>query len=190
MSRQDVEQYHQTIEKGTILLREGDVDTRFFLLQEGVLDVFIKGKKINSIDAQNGQDFIGEIGAVLGTPRSATVVAATTCLVLCLPNIEIEAVIRKSPALGVRLIHSLCHKLAESASTLAEFQVDQVPMLGSGDTELSLRNYAKGVLHLLEMAVDQPSSETVDRLHTYFLKTNPWCIRHGDSDFILSGQVP
>ncbi|MBW1780339.1 MAG: cyclic nucleotide-binding domain-containing protein [Deltaproteobacteria bacterium] len=187
MSTQDVEQYRQTIEKGTILLREGEVDTRFFLLQEGVLDIFIKGKKINTVDTQNGQDFIGEIGAVLGTPRSATVVAATTCIVLCLPKIEIEAVIRKSPALGVRLIHSLCQKLANSASIVAEYQTGQAPILGSGDTELSLKNYAKGVLHLMERAMDQPSPETVERLHTYFLQTNPWCIRHGDSDLILDG---
>jgi len=74
--------------------------------------------------------------------------------------------------------------------TLAEFNVEQGAMLGSGDTGLSLRNYAKGILHLIERAVDEPSSETVERLHNYFLKTNPWCIRHGDGDFMLGGQVP
>jgi len=190
MSRQEVEQYRQTIEKGTTLLREGDVDTRFFLLQEGSLDIFIKEKKINTINAQPSQDFVGEIGAVLGTPRTATVVAATKCVVLCLPNIEIEKVISASPALGVRLIHSLCHKLANSASNLAEFHVEQGAMLGSGDTGLSLRNYSKGILHLIERSVDEPSLDTVERLHSYFLKTNPWCIQHGDGDFMLGGQVP
>ena len=190
MSRQEVEQYRQTIEKGTTLLREGDVDTRFFLLQEGSLDIFIKEKKINTINAQPSQDFVGEIGAVLGTPRTATVVAATKCVVLCLPNIEIEKVIRASPTLGVRLIHSLCHKLANSASTLAEFHVEQGAMLGSGDTGLSLNNYAKGILHLIERVVDEPSSETVEQLHSYFLKTNPWCIQHGDGDFMLDVQCP
>ncbi len=190
MSRQNVEQYRQTIEKGTTLLQEGDVDTRFFLLQEGSLDIVIKGKKINTVDAQNGQNFIGEIGAILGTPRTATVVAATKCVVLCLPNIKIETVISTSPALGVRLIHSLCHKLANSASTLAEFQVEQGAILGSGDTGLSLRNYAKGILHLIERSVDEPSSDTVELLHSYFLKTNPWCLRHGDGDCILGGRSP
>ena len=185
MSRQDIENYRQTIEEGTILIREGDVDTRFFLLEKGSLDVFIKGNKINAVNAQKGQDFIGEIGALLGIPRTATIVAATKCVVLCLPNIEIEKVLSASPALGARLIHSLCCKLANSASNLAEFQMEHGAMLGSGDTEVSLRNYAKGLLHLIERSVAEPSSDTVEQVHTYFLKTNPWCIQHGDGKFML-----
>ena len=186
----EMAEYRQEVAKGDVLLREGDVDTRFFLLQKGTLDILIRGNKINSIEAVGNQDFVGEIGAILGTPRTATVVAATDCVVLCLPRIEIETVIRRSPSLGVKLIHSLCHKLANSASALAEFQVKQAPILGSGDTELSLRNYAKGILHLIERAKDNPSSESAERLYKYFLKTNPWCIQQGDAECILKGQVP
>jgi len=122
MSKPDMADYRREIAKGDVLLREGDVDTRFFLLQKGSLDIFVRGKKINTIEAKTGQDFVGEIGAILGTPRTATVVAATDCLVLCLPRIEIEAVISASPTLGVKLIQSLCYKLINSASALAEFQ--------------------------------------------------------------------
>jgi CRP/FNR family cyclic AMP-dependent transcriptional regulator len=186
----DMARYRQEIAKGDVLLREGDVDTRFFLLQKGSLDIFIRGNKINTIEAIAGQDFVGEIGAILGTPRTATVVAATDCVVLCLPRIEIEAVISASPTLGVKLIQSLCYKLADSASAFAEFQVKDVAIPGSGNAELSLRNYAKGILYLIERSADDPSHDTVERLHKYFLDTNPWCIRHGDGDFILESQVP
>jgi len=189
---EDIAQYRQEIPKGDVLLREGDIDTRFFLLQEGSLDVFIRGHKINTIDTKNGQDFVGEIGAILGTPRTATVVAATECVVLCLPKIKIEAVLSASPTLGVKLIQSLCHKLANSASAFAEFQVKDMAVLGlgSGDPELYLRNYARGVLSLIERSTEDPSHETVERLHKYFLNTNPWCIRHGDGDFVLENQAP
>jgi len=186
----DMAQYRQEIAKGDVLLREGDVDTRFFLLQEGSLDVFIRGHRINTIDSKNGQDFVGEIGAILGTPRTATVVAATECVVLCLPKIEIDAVLSASPTLGVKLIQSLCHKLANSASAFAEFQVKDMAILGSGDPDLYLRNYARGVLSLIERSIQDPSHETVERLHKYFLNTNPWCIRHGDGDFVLENQAP
>ena len=185
----DMAQYRQEIAKGDVLLREGDVDTRFFLLQKGSLDIFIRGHKINTIDAKNSQDFVGEIGAILGTPRTATVVAATDCVVLCLPKIKINAVLSASPTLGVKLIQSLCHKLANSASAFAEFQVKDMAVLGSGDPELYLRNYAKGVLSLIERSAADPSRETVEQLHNYFLNTNPWCIRQGDGDFILGNQV-
>lgn len=187
----EMAQYRQEIEKGHVLLREGDVDTRFFLLQKGSLDIFIKGNKINRIDANKGQDFVGEVGAILGTPRTATVVAATECVVLCLPKIEIDAVLSASPTLGVKLIQSLCHKLANSAYALAEFQVKDATILGSGDTEISLRNYAKGILHLIERSAEDPSRETVQRLHGYFVNTNPWCLRYGDGNFIMeSGAGP
>jgi hypothetical protein len=186
----DMAQYRQEIAKGDVLLREGDVDTRFFLLQKGSLDIFIRGHKINTIDAKNSQDFVGEIGAILGTPRTATVVAATDCVVLCLPKIKINAVLSASPTLGVKLIQSLCHKLANSASAFAEFQVKDMAILGSGDPELYLRNYAKGVLSLIERSAADPSHETVEQLHNHFLNTNPWCIRRGDGDFILGNQVP
>jgi len=187
---EDMAQYRQKIAKGDVLLREGDVDTRFFLLQEGSLDVFIRGHKINTIDAKNGQDFVGEIGAILGTPRTATVVAATECVVLCLPKIKIDAVLSASPTLGVKLIQSLCHKLANSASAFAEFHVKDMAILGSGDPELYLRNYARGVLSLIERSTQDPSHETVERLYKYFLNTNPWCVRSGDADFVLENQAP
>jgi hypothetical protein len=189
MNKPDMADYRREIAKGDVLLREGDVDGRFFLLEKGCLDVLIQGRKINTIEAKTGQDFVGEIGAILGTPRTATVVAATDCLVLCLPRIEIAAVISASPTLGVKLIQSLCHKLAGSASAFAEFQAADAACSGSGDPGPSLRDYAEGLLWLMERAADDPSGDAARRLHNYFLKTNPWGLRRGDRGCLPGDQA-
>jgi CRP-like cAMP-binding protein len=186
MSVMDMSKYQKKFKKGDVLMREGEDDSRIFLLKKGILDVFILGRKVNSIDAALSQDFVGEVGAVLGTPRTATIVAATDCVTLCLPRIELEDVITSSSSLGVKLIRSLCHKLASSASAVAEFQVKHSSLLHSGNTELSLRNYMKGLLYLMEMSEKDVSSENGKKLLDYFLQTNPWGIQHGDSNQILN----
>ena len=188
MSAMDMSKYQREFKKGDILLREGEEDSRIFLLKKGVLDVFILGRKVNSIDAAFSQDFVGEVGAVLGTPRTATIVAATDCLTICLPRIELEDVIANSPSLGVKLIRSLCHKLTSSASAVAEFQVKHSSLLHSGNTELSLRNYMKGLLYLMELSAKGSSSKNRRALLDYFLQTNPWSIQHGDPSQILNTE--
>ena len=137
MSGQDMSQYRKQYEKGDVLISEGEEGKQLFLLEKGTLDVLIYGRKVNSIDAKGSNDFVGEIGAVLGTPRTATVVAATDCVVLCLPKIELESAIKTSPSLGIKLIRSLCEKLLSSSSVLAEFHVKNASILDSGNTESS-----------------------------------------------------
>ncbi len=185
MNSMDMKKYRRHFAGGEVLLREGEGGSQFYLLEKGILDVFILGQKVNSIDADSSQDFVGEVGAVLGTPRTATVVASTDCVVLCLPKIELETVLKHSPTLGVKLIRSLCDKLLNSASALAEFQVNNASILHSGNTEMSLRNYMKGLLHYMELTAKDTSGESGKNLLSYFLQTNPWGIQHGNQDQLL-----
>lgn len=118
-------QYRKTFKKGEVLLREGDVGKEIVLPEEGMLEVYIKGNYVNTIDVIDSQDFIGEVGAILGVPRTATVVAVTDVVALCFPEIELESLLRESPSLGVSLIRSLCLKLHDSASHLADCYIRQ-----------------------------------------------------------------
>jgi CRP-like cAMP-binding protein len=184
MSSQEMKKYRKSLYKGEVLLEEGETGSEFFLLEEGIFDVLVKGSKVNTIDASEAQDFVGEVGAILGTPRTASVVAASRGVALCLPKIELESLLKCSPSLGIRLIRSLCKKLVSSMSHLAEFQVKESSILDSGNTDVSLRNYMKGLLHFVELAGGD--SEGGKSLLNYFLQTNPWGIRHGDKDLVLS----
>ena len=174
-----------TFPKGTVLVREGEQDSRIFFPESGVLDIYIKGSKVSSIDAGQEPDFIGEVGAILGAPRTATVIAATECVVVCLPCLELEKVLQHAPSLGVKLVRSLCKKLASSSAAFAHAQRMHTGIAGTGDTAVSLRNYAKGLLYCLEQACDPASDITVHHVLAYFRATNPWGVQHGDKNLVL-----
>jgi CRP-like cAMP-binding protein len=185
MSETNLNKYRMHFKKGEFLIREGEEGSEFYLLEKGCLDVLILGRKVNSIDANSSQEFIGEVGAVLGTSRTATIIAATDSDVLCFPRLEFETVLKNSPSIGVKLIRSLCEKVFNSASNLAEYQIENASILNSGNTEISLRNYMKGLLHLMEVSAEEKTGTSARNLLSYFLQTNPWGIQHGDKDQLL-----
>ena len=181
----EVKQYRRHFKKGEVLLQEGEVGGHLILLEKGIFDICIRGKKVNSINASVSQDFVGEVGAILGSPRTASVVAATECIALCVPKIEIDTVLKNSPSLGIKLIRSLCEKLVSASSNFVEVQNKNASLFESGNTETSLRNYMKGLLHLIELAAKDTSHEAGKNLLDYFISTNPWGIQHGDERQML-----
>ncbi|MEI6126068.1 MAG: cyclic nucleotide-binding domain-containing protein [Pseudomonadota bacterium] len=190
MSMHSIEELRKQFKKGDVLLREGEMDSQILLPEEGILDVFIQGRKVNSIDASVAQDFLGEVGAILGVPRTATVVAATDVIAICLPKIELEAVMKDAPSLGVKLIRSLCRKLVNSTTAFAEFQENSFSILQSGSTDISLKNYMKGLLYLIEQTADEDTPEAGKKLLHYFHSTNPWGMLNGDAEQVMdSGGV-
>jgi len=185
-----LKQYRKFFKKGDILMKEGEIGQDLLFLEKGIIDIFVKGKKINTIDASSSQDFFGEIGAVLGTPRTATLVAAADCVALYMPKIELESVLKSSPSLGSRLIKSLSKKLVNSLSNFAEVKSDNTSVLSSGSTDASLRNYMKGLLYLIELSAEDKSGKASKNLMHYFLHTNPWGIQHGNWEHLLDYSYP
>ncbi len=186
MSTAELKQFKKSFLKDEVLISEGETGSEILLLEKGIVDVVIRGKKVNSIDASVTQDFIGEVGAILGMPRTATLIAATDGVVLSLPKIQLEAVLQKAPTLGLKLVRSLCGKLANSASTLADFQTKNTSVFSSGSTEISLRNYMKGLLHLMEICAGDQTGNMGKELLQYFLTTNPWGLQHGDKKQVIA----
>lgn len=184
----ELHKYRRRYKAGEVLLQEGDPGSEMYLLERGTVDIVVGGRTVDHIDARASQDFIGEVAAILGTPRTASVIAATDCVVLCLPNIELDAVLECSPTLGSKLVRSLCRKLAGSASALASAQAIQTTVAGTGSTGLSVRNYMKGVLGLIQDAAAAVPEPAVVRVLEYFVATNPWGISRGDSSLLLPGD--
>lgn len=174
--------------KGEVLMREGEASDHFLLLEKGMIDIYAQGRKINTVDASYSQDFIGEIGVILGTPRTATVIATTNCVALYLPALELEDIIRSSPSIAVKLCISLCQRIVKLTGALKEFEPIS-PVLRTGDTSVSLQNYMKGLLYLMEQASNDPEFLPAKVLTDYFRKTNPWAIQHGDPDYLLHEKI-
>lgn len=192
MNNKVYKQYRRNLKKGEVVFKKGEIGNHLIYLEKGILDVYINDKKVNSINSEFSQDFVGEVGAILGTERTATIIAATDSIALFFPKIELEGVLKSSPSLGIKLIRSLCNKLVNSLAAFSDLQnkftdykEKESLLLASGNSEISLKNYMKGLLYLMEVAAESSSSEAVTELLDYFHKTNPWSIQHSEHDFVL-----
>ena len=88
-------------EKSQVIVREGDVDTTFFILLYGKVRVIKNNRKI--ADLPKGACF-GEMGAINKTPRTAHVIAREPCLVL---KLDLKVMERESPDLKVNVLSGL-----------------------------------------------------------------------------------
>ena len=101
----DVEDYEDT----DIIVREGNTDKDFFMLVRGALVVVKDGKKIADI-TQPGEYF-GEMSAITGSPRSATIVSNGRARVKRFPGDKLEEVIEKYPKVAAHLFNILADRL-------------------------------------------------------------------------------
>jgi len=109
-------------EPGHVIVREGDVDTTFFVLLNGTVRVIKNNRKI--ADLPKGSCF-GEMGAFTKTPRTAHVVAREPCIVL---KLDLKVLERESPDLKLKFyqvfIETLISRLETTTKRLSGDQGD------------------------------------------------------------------
>ena len=101
----DVEQY----EDKDVIIREGNTDIDFFKLVQGGLYVVKGGKKIAEI-VQPG-DYFGEMSAITGESRSASIISKGRSLVKRFPGDKLIEVIEKYPDVAKHLFGILAARL-------------------------------------------------------------------------------
>lgn len=88
------------VKAGHHLVDEGDWAYEFFVIESGTADVTHEGAVI----AQLGPgDFLGEIGALGRSRRTASVTATSDLCVIVMTALDIRTVAREMPLLGERL---------------------------------------------------------------------------------------
>ncbi len=93
--------------KSQVIVREGDIDTTFFVLLYGKVRVVQNNRRI--VDLPAGACF-GEMGAVTRTPRTAHVIAREACIVL---KLDLKVLERESPALRMKFYEIFMRTLIE-----------------------------------------------------------------------------
>ncbi len=93
------------LKDGEILCSQGDSSLHAFVVVHGAMVVMRNGDLLATIDREG--DFVGEIAALTGATRNATLVAKGDLWVRMLNAAQLESVIATNPALGVRLIRSM-----------------------------------------------------------------------------------
>ena len=95
--------------RGESLCEQGDGSLYAFFVIHGSISVVREGVTIAHIDREG--EFVGEVAALTGQKRNASLRAATDVWVRVLNAAQLESVIAANPALGVRLIRSMARRL-------------------------------------------------------------------------------
>ncbi len=100
---------------GDVLMKEGDHSDSIFLLQRGLLNVFVKdGSTPKKVGVIKPGEIFGEMAFILKQPRSATVVAAEPSEVLLISTDSFKGAIEKQQPWLQAFIKSLIRRLTES----------------------------------------------------------------------------
>jgi CRP-like cAMP-binding protein len=98
--------------QGVPLLRQGSRDDGFFILLQGEVDVRHGPRLLQTL--KRGQ-FFGEIGLLASGPRTATVTTGTPVEALRISGNEFRKLLRASPALALKVLEELAHRLQSTA---------------------------------------------------------------------------
>ncbi|MCK5696230.1 MAG: cyclic nucleotide-binding domain-containing protein, partial [Desulfobacula sp.] len=104
----DVERYNDK----DVIIREGNTDIDFFKLVQGGLYVVKGGKKIAEI-VQPG-DYFGEMSAIIGEPRSASIISKGRSTIKWFPGDKLTEVIEKYPDVAKHLFGMLAARLDDT----------------------------------------------------------------------------
>ena len=105
-----------SVAEGKILTKEGDPGPQFFLILAGKAVCTIKRREV----ARFGPgEWFGEMSLLDGSPRTATVAAATPMEVLVLDAREFVSLIVASPTIARKLLSGLATRLRHADAALS-----------------------------------------------------------------------
>ncbi len=99
-------------EDGDMIIREGNKDIDFFKLIRGALTVVKGGKKIAELTEPG--EYFGEMAAISGEPRSASVISKGRATVKRYPGDKLEEIIYKYPDIAAQLFSTMTSRLQKS----------------------------------------------------------------------------
>lgn len=105
------------VERGTVVLTEGEPAEDMFVVASGTLVVTSSGGGRNStvpINELHKGDYFGEIGLIEGIPRTATVTASTEVELLAIPGGDFLEVVNGRAALRGALLDGVVSRLART----------------------------------------------------------------------------
>ncbi|MCP4666361.1 MAG: cyclic nucleotide-binding domain-containing protein [Deltaproteobacteria bacterium] len=150
INRPEFHKYLATFERGETLFLEGEDTQDLYILVSGRLGI-LKGKKKIAEVAEAGSLF-GEMSFFLGAKRTATVKAASSVEVMCIPKEEVQTFLHASPTAADEIITLLAKRLDDASQIvygLEEFS-DKLPdavMLSDSDGKILTWNKAAEKLY-------------------------------------------
>jgi len=108
-------------DRGDIIIREGDDDTRLFVIVTGEVEVIrnFGGKKERCARTLGPYGYFGEMSLIDDLVRSASVRAKEDTQVLCLDRLNLRREIEKTPSLAIHLLQMLSRRIRTNEKTMA-----------------------------------------------------------------------
>lgn len=116
------------IAPGDVITREGTAASAFFVLLAGEASVSIDdGGTPVEVGTVRPGDTVGELAALLDTPRTATVTATRSGRLAQFDAAGLDALFAASPRFGVALSRELAHRLKDALAIKNELQLGDLP---------------------------------------------------------------
>jgi CRP/FNR family transcriptional regulator, cyclic AMP receptor protein len=119
--------YQRTLAPGEVIFDEGDPADRLYVIRSGEVELVrenMAGKR--AVARLGAGDFFGELGVVLGAPRTARAVAVSQTRLIALDRSTLEGMIVDQPEIAIRMIRVLVSRLIEAERRLAGLGVDDL----------------------------------------------------------------
>ena len=102
---------------GKILFKEGEPGELMYVLLEGTVDVVIGGTVVESVAAGT---VLGETAIIDGSPRSATAISTTPCLLTAVATAQFDALVSETPEFSRFVMQVLSGRLRRMNQRLLE----------------------------------------------------------------------
>ncbi|MCX7756426.1 MAG: ATP-binding protein [Anaerolineales bacterium] len=146
----------QTYPAGTVLTHEGKVESKFYILLEGRVNVT---KTINNIEQRHlkeleAGDFFGEMALIHNAPRAATVTAVEPVTVMEIDREDFERVLRHSSSVAIAMVREISTRLRENDEMAIEDLRIRASELAQAyqklaEQELARREFLSNIAHQL-----------------------------------------
>jgi CRP-like cAMP-binding protein len=143
VSARELAQYRQTYPRGATICKEGEKAEEMFILMQGKIEVRINNNPIDMITRKG--TIIGEMGLILGTPRTATLRALEDVTMVKIGSGDMETIFKNDPNTFLDMLCSLALREADNSEKIREYS-EMVEKISSGRGELTLTQvdeYAK-----------------------------------------------
>jgi cAMP-dependent protein kinase regulator len=85
--------FARQVNQGDVIIEQGDDGDNFYVIEEGVYDIFVNKQKVGSYDQQGS---FGELALMYNMPRAATIIAATPGKLWALDRHTFKRIVLKS----------------------------------------------------------------------------------------------
>jgi len=101
---------------GKAIMREGEAGVSMYVVMKGKVGIFIRDNEVETVNA--GGTF-GEMALVDQSPRTASAISQTECLLLSVNRGALMALVKSQPAIGIAMLRSIADRLRHMNSLLA-----------------------------------------------------------------------